>query len=231
MKAKIKEIIQETYDTITIQFENKINYFPGQFITIDTKQFPELANTGIGRAQGPRAYSITWPFGVTVKKEENGLFSTFVAKGNLKAGNEIEIKGPFGFFTYAEQRDVFLIGAGSGIVPLYTILSSIAEKKSTASAKLLYSSKTEKDIIFRKQLDKLQAENKNFDMMHILTRADDSWKGRKERIDINLIEDFAKDLKRYIFYICGPAEFGKSIKEAILKKGIPSSNVKLEAWG
>ena len=231
MQVKIKEIIQETKDTITWQFEESVNYLPGQFITIDTKQFPQLKEAKIGRINGPRAYSITWPFGITVKKEEEGLFSTFVIDNFLKVGDIIEIKGPFGFFKYSEHSDVILIGAGSGIVPLYTIICYFIDNKLPFQAKLLYGNKTEDSIIFKKQLDQLSLENKNIEIVHTLTRADDSWKGRRGRIDISLIEETAKDLSKYIFYICGPSEFGNSIKSELLKKGIPAEKIKMEAYG
>lgn len=231
MQVKIKEIIKETKDAVTWQFEGSMNYLPGQFITIDTKQFPQLQNAKVGRVNGPRAYSITWPFGITIKKEEQGLFSTFVLENYLKVGDVIEIKGPFGFFKYSENSNVFLLGAGSGIVPLYTIICHILYNKIPVEAKLLYSNKTEDDMIFRKQLDKLSLENENFEVLHTLTRSDESWSGCRGRIDIFLIEKIAKDLSKFVFYICGPSQFGNSLKEQLLKKGIPSEKIKMEAYG
>ncbi|MEK6857850.1 MAG: FAD-binding oxidoreductase [Nanoarchaeota archaeon] len=231
MQVKIKEIIQETKDTATWQFDGSMNYLPGQFITIDTKQFPQLKEAKVGRTNGPRAYSITWPFGITVKKEEQGLFSTFVLENYLNVGDVVEIKGPFGFFKYSEPSNVVLLGAGSGIVPLYTIICNILHNKIPVEAKLLYSNKTESDIIFKKQLDKLSSENKNIEVVHTLTRADDSWTGRKGRIDISLIESTAKDLSKFVFYICGPSEFGNSLKNELLKKGVSAEKIKMEAYG
>ena len=233
MEVVIKKIIRETHDTITWQFDGSMDYLPGQFITLSVNQFPELL-TKPNVKLGSRAYSITWPFGITIKRENNGLFSNYALDGQVKEGDKIEIKGPFGnqFKYELPYTDVLLIGAGSGIVPLYTLLSFISDKKIPVQARLLLSNKTPDNIIFRKDLEMLGENYNNIKIIHALTQYNgDDWKGRTKRIDSELIQQTASELKDPTYFICGPNEFGKFFETELLKLGIRKDKLKRESWG
>lgn len=232
----IEEVIQETEDTVTLRLKKtqQFDYFPGQFITIDIRQFKELENIERGKKVGPRAYSIgSSPtrdhVDITVKKEDKGRFSVWIVEEKpLKKGDFVTFKGPWGHFIYEENYgDVVLIGAGSGIVPLKTILEYIADKKLKASATLLYSNKTQKDIIYKKELDSINSSNVK--IHYTLTQ--EQWNGRTGRINEQMIKECVGDLQNKRYYLCGPMIFAKEIKEILIKKNVKQELIKVEAWG
>src|SRR5688572_5170488 len=98
-ELKVKDIIQETRDAISIVFEQppggKINYKAGQFLTL------------IGHVNGKevrRAYSLcSSPFldqdlAVTVKRVDQGLMSNWLPD-NLAKGSVLKVMEPMGQFT------------------------------------------------------------------------------------------------------------------------------------
>lgn len=235
INTRLIEFIQETHDTVTIRLAKPENfeYLPGQFVTIDTHQFDTVKNTERGRKNGPRAYSIASPptrnyLDITVKKEENGrLSSWFVNESDLKLGDAITIKGPFGSFVYNGHGDIVLLSAGSGIVPLRAMLWYVIDKNLPVSAHLLYSSKTRNDIIYGKELDAIQQPNVH--IYHTLTR--EEWNGRKGRITEVMIKECVGDLNNKKYYICGSVPFTKDLEKILLTNNVPKEKIKTEGWG
>ncbi|MBI5065532.1 hypothetical protein HZA97_04810 [Candidatus Woesearchaeota archaeon] len=233
VKVTVKRLIRETPDTITFETDKpkEFNYFAGQFATIDTKQFKELETVEEGRRHGPRAYSYTSSptedhLGFTIKKENKGKFSPWVLSGGINVGDEVEIRSPFGHFFYEEQMgDVVLIGAGSGIVPLRSIIRFILDSNFKVGIKLFVSNKTEKDVIYKKELDEWNTLN-NVKVFHSLTREKEM-----KRIDEEHLKKNIGDFDKFCYFLCGPNDFCNEMKEIILKKGVAPNKVKMEKYG
>src|SRR6476659_665742 len=97
-ELKVKKIIQETKDAISIAFEQpekKINYKSGQFLTLITP---------VQGKEVRRAYSLcSSPFVdqdlvVTIKRVDKGLMSNWLPD-NLKEGARLKVMEPMGQFT------------------------------------------------------------------------------------------------------------------------------------
>lgn len=171
---KVKEVIKETVDTITIVFEKastEITYQSGQFLTL-------IAN--INGEEIRRAYSLCSTSGVdenmavSVKRVSGGKMSNYL-NDKLKAGDELNALAPMGNFVFSpsqdRQRHIVLIGAGSGITPLMSILKAVLKQESKSIVSLVYTNKNQESAIFYDQLEELKsASNGRFRLVHHFTR-------------------------------------------------------------
>ncbi|MDX9790973.1 MAG: FAD-binding oxidoreductase, partial [Candidatus Kapabacteria bacterium] len=185
-------------------------YKHGQYVTL---KVPVNGN------ENRRAYSIcTSPvadnkLSITVKKVDDGVVSRYINE-TLKIGDKIEVMPPLGNFTIdlnpANKGVYFLIGAGSGITPLMSILKTILTVEPLSSVYLLYQNRNEDSIIFSGQLGELADKYAGrFYVTHILSKPSPTWKGEQGRLDSSFIEKFINlnakdDILKAHFFLCGP---------------------------
>ena len=120
-----------------------------------------------------REYSIATapgePVSITVERLEDGEVSPYLTE-ELRAGDEIELRGPLGgYFVWdpADGGPLLLVAGGSGVVPLRAMLRHRNRSGSNVPVRLLYSSRTLEDVIYRAELEH-PAEGT--DVIHTLTR-------------------------------------------------------------
>ena len=108
----------------------------------------------------------------------------------VKAGDSIELKGPFQKFAYEanQWKSVGLIAGGTGITPMYQlILEMLANPRDRTEIRLVYGCRTEEDIILRDELDALAAVYPNFKVLYTLSKPGPTWKGATGHIDKALL--------------------------------------------
>ena len=196
MKAIIKNIKQETYDVkvFTLELKNNLNFKPGQFVMLKLPDLP------------PRAYSISTPqnkniIELTIKIIPDGLVTQQVNK--LKENDEIDITGPYGKFYFENEEEITLIATGCGVASLICIARYIKEKNIKTKFKIVYSARTEQDIIFKQELDELNT-------IYTITR-DPNYQGFKGRITKEFIKEQCN--LNSTFYLCGLPDFVKQTSE------------------
>src|ERR687888_1059448 len=150
--------------------------------------------------QAQRSYSIASPperageIDLTVERLEDGEVSSYL-HDVLMVGDQIEVRGPIGgYFVWeaAMGGPLLLIAGGSGIVPLMAMLRHRAAAGSTVPTRLLYSSRSDADIIYRDELDRLVRSSTMIEVVHTLTRAQPpGWTGYRRRIDTDMLRDVA----------------------------------------
>ncbi len=211
----MKEVAQETSDTITIYFwhplSEQIKYKAGQFITI-------IVPAGEGGKKVRRSYSMsTSPhsdtaIGVTVKRVAGGMVSNYL-NDNVKVGDFLEILEPLGnFFVETDAdttRHAVLFAAGSGITPMMSIAKSVLKMEQNSRISIIYGNRSEESIIFKHKLEELETQyGKRLRVHHILSRPSDFWVGQKGRISqglaIRLMKEVDTDFTKDNFYLCGP---------------------------
>jgi ferredoxin-NADP reductase len=162
IQLRIKDKIRETDRTSTLILEpvdTEVTYRPGQFITLI---FDEL-----GPVQVRRSYSLSSApevdklLSITVKKVPNGAVSRYLVD-TAPPGDILQALPPAGRFTTPPQwdypRDIFLIGGGSGVTPLFSLLRYFLHKEPQSRITLINANRDEHHLIFREQL-RVLAEN------------------------------------------------------------------------
>jgi ferredoxin-NADP reductase len=126
-----------------------------------------------------------------------------------------------------------LIGGGSGIVPLMSMLRHHSTAHSKVPVRLLYSSRTYVDIIYRDELTRLASDGSGLEVFHTLTRAQPTgWSGYARRIDADMLRDVLKPYgKNARIYICGPTPLVEAAADGVVKLGVPANQVRTERFG
>src|SRR3989344_3287701 len=237
---KVSELVHlsKNAKAIRVNLDKKLFLFqPGQFVMMEL----DLEKTNKFKVKDGKKPIQKRPFSmsstplrkdyleVTVKTTENAFVSDYFVN-YLNKDEEIIVSGPFGKFYFDEkntEENIMLIGAGSGISPLMSIFRFIHEKKLPISVHMLYSNKTQEEILWRKEIESLC---KSPNLSHEFTLTREEWEGTKGRINKEMILR-GLNSKDTHFYLCGPPEFVKSTELILLNKiGIKAENIKKEVY-
>ena len=185
--------------------------------------------------QAERSYSIGSapgePIELTIERLADGEVSPYLVD-EVRPGDRFELRGPIGGYFVWEPEGaadpLFLVAGGSGIVPLMAMLRLRRAAGSRVSAKLLYSSRTIDDVIYRNELEGIGA-----DVVQTLTRErPPGWHGYARRVDFELLRDVAyppEDNPRV--FVCGPTSFVEAVAEGLVALGHRPGRIRTERFG
>lgn len=189
--------------------------------------------------QAQRSYSIASAPGdphltLTVERLDDGEVSPYLVD-ELRPGDELELRGPIGgYFLWEESLGgpLLLIGGGSGVVPLRAMLRHWASGPRTTQARLLYSSRSLADVIYRDELTAL-ADAGSLELAIALTREwPEEWSGHRGRIDRQLLDAAGfSAADRPLVYICGPTAFVESVAATLVEAGHAPERIRTERFG
>jgi ferredoxin-NADP reductase len=190
--------------------------------------------------QAQRSYSIASApederFVLTVDRLEDGEVSPYLTEV-LMAGDKLEFRGPIGGYFTWEAKDggpLFLVGGGSGVVPLMAMLRHRGAVGSEVPTRLLYSSRSYEEIIYRKELENLAARDGSLEVIHTLTRSrPQDWSGYDRRIDAELLAEVSwLPEDRPLVFVCGPTPLVEAVGSALVGLGHDPARVKTERFG
>ncbi len=184
--------------------------------------------------QAERSYSVASapgePLAITVERLEDGEVSPYLVD-EVREGDVFEIRGPIGgYFVWDgdEPEPVLLVGGGSGVVPLAAMARERARLGGTAPMKLVYSSRTWDDVIYRGELESLGLE-----VVHTLTREQPpGWTGYARRIDDELLREVAyPPAERPRVYVCGSTHFVDAAADGLVRLGYDPAWIRTERFG
>ena len=172
---------------------------------------------------------------LTVDRLDDGEVSTYLTD-ELVAGDRLELRGPIGGWFVWEAKDggpLLLVGGGSGVVPLMAMIRHRAAVGSEVPARLLYSSRSYEEIIYREELEKLAAGDDGLEVIHTLTRSKpEGWEGYGRRIDAEMLEEVAwPPEENPLAFVCGPTPLVEEAAGALVGLGHEPARVKTERFG
>src|SRR4029453_14054962 len=130
-------------------------------------------------------------------------------------------------------RPLLLVGGGSGVVPLMAILRHRSTASRRAPARLLYSSRSLDDVIYRNELERPASATDVPEVRHTLTRSQPpGWSGYARRIDAAMMRDFAWPREQVPeAFVCGPTPFVEAAATLLVGMGYEPDWVKTERFG
>ncbi|MDQ6815842.1 MAG: ferredoxin reductase [Actinomycetota bacterium] len=230
--ADVVDIVAETPTVNTIALE--VPDWPGH----RAGQHVDVRLTAEDGYQAERSYSIaSAPDGtrveLTVERLGAGEVSPYLTE-ELRPGDQIELRGPVGgYFVWEPSQGgpVMLVGGGSGVVPLMAMIRHRAAAGSDADMRLLFSSRSWEDVIYREELERLSGDG--LSVVHTLTRSQPlDWTGYTRRVDPKMLAELAPGpAARPHIFVCGPTPFVEAVAEAFVQLGHEPQGVKTERFG
>jgi ferredoxin-NADP reductase len=187
--------------------------------------------------QAQRSYSIASapgePLALTVERLDDGEVSPYLVD-EAREGDGFEVRGPIGGYFVWEPDDparMLLVGGGSGVVPLMAMARSRARVGGTAPMRLLYSSRSLEDVIYRDELEELPGDG--FDVVHTLTREQPAgWTGYSRRIDPELLAEVAWPVEdEPKVFVCGSTRFVDAAADGLVGLGYDPRWIRTERFG
>ncbi len=213
-----KELAKEV-KLFRLKFDNEkvaksFKFSPGQFIQVSVFGFGEA------------------PFGITSSPENKEYIEILVKKigtltsaiHNLKIGDTVGIRGPFGRglpIEYLRNKNVLVAAGGFGISPLRSLFKYTLDTKGfLGKIMILYGARTPADLLFK---DEFGLWRKNFDLHLTVDNPDKNWKGNIGVITI--LFNKLKVPKNTIALLCGPPIMYKFVIKELLKRGVEKKNI------
>jgi len=215
--------------TLTLQPEGHagLRFQPGQFAWLTLGRSPfSLSEHPFSIASSAEN---TGSVAFTIK--ELGDFTRTI--GQTPLGTRAYVDGPFGAFSADEHPRapgfVFLAG-GVGIVPIMSMLRTLADRGDTRPMLLLYGSWTWEHVIFREELEALKGRLR-IEVVHVLQEPPTEWHGETGLLSQALLQrHLPDDAHARVHFVCGPKPMIALVERSLHAVGIPLRHIQSELF-
>jgi propane monooxygenase reductase component len=209
---------------LRIEDDAPFEFKPGQYVDIRIPGHEEehrsfsMANTA----------SVPDELEFMIKRYPFVRSSVLLGDGGLKAGDALDVTGPYGVFTLRQSspRRLVFIGGGAGMAPILCLLRSMAESGVERQATYYYGARTERDLFHLEELAELAGRLPALTFVPALSDvADgDGWAGESGLIT-DVVERLEGDLEDVDAYLCGPPPMVDAAIALLEAKGVPEAHI------
>lgn len=207
-------------------------FLPGQHL--------DIRLTAPDGYQARRSYSITsapetaGTFEIAIERLPDGEVSLYFHEV-AAVGDSIEISGPFAehfVWRSEEPASVLLVGGGSGVAPLLSMVRHRAFVPNASPMTLLYSARTWDDVIVRDELITHEATQSNLRLFFCLTR-DHARRAvdYSRRIDTDILKTMLASFSPQQTFVCGNNSFVGTVADALIESGVSAATIRTERYG
>ncbi len=193
----------------------------GQYISLKLPLEGSFVTRSYSLCSSPKD-ALSGTAAITIRSNPGGFAADKLLE-TLKVGDVITASDPQGFFYYEDLRDaktVIGLAGGSGITPFLSMAYALRDGVEDFNLVLLFGSRDEKNILFKKELDEIAAACPKFKVIHVLS--DEEKEGYEHGfITADLIKKYAPENEEYSVYLCGPEAMYRFLKPEIAKLGLP----------
>lgn len=168
-----------------------------------------------------------------IKYYSGGALSPLVTSASV--GDSIKISNYDGTFDVQRLNNIthlILFAAGTGFTSMSRLINYalIDMAQATFPVKLIFNNKTQGDILWQDELEKLAVRNKRFSVVHVLSQEPTSstWVGFRGRVNSELVEDFVpipSPKCRPFVCICGPWAYNDTVESITKQRGIKDEHL------
>jgi ferredoxin-NADP reductase len=147
-------------------------------------------------------------------------------------GTLLRVEGPFGSFGLVETRPdwpLLLIGGGTGIAPLRSIMWAALESGATHGITVIYSARAPEEFAFLPELFGLESDGRIVLRLTVTRASDETWTGSRGRIDRAMIASTLTSRQTRCF-VCGPAPFVADVTGLLIDAGVDRDSIGIEAY-
>jgi Na+-transporting NADH:ubiquinone oxidoreductase subunit F len=229
-QAKVAEVVNLNYDTRRFRFAlaepAAMDFTAGQYVQIACPAYKK------GVEDVSRAYSIASDpkdnrfIDLIVRRVPGGICTTWMFD-YVKAGDAVELTGPYGEFRLSDtQSPMIFIAGGSGMAPFISILHQMRNTGSTRHAEYFFGGNGICDLYLHEQMAGFEKELSGFRFIPVVSRPspEDGWQGQTGLVTDAVKKNFT-DLSGYEGYLCGsPGMIDASIK-TLIGLGMPENKI------
>jgi ferredoxin-NADP reductase len=141
----------------------------------------------------------------------------------VEVGDQVELRGPFtSYFVWRGESPVLLVGGGSGVVPLMSMLRHKRRTMPEIDMRLVYSVRQADDVIYAGELG-------DEAILTYTREAPEGWSGHTGRIDADMLRGPAEGAR--LAFVCGSNGFVETASELLLDVGMEPGAVRTERYG
>jgi phenol/toluene 2-monooxygenase (NADH) P5/A5 len=195
---------------LIIELDAPLAFNPGQYVQLDVPGDHQRPYSIASTPADPRRIELH------VKRSPGGLATDGWIFQSLATGDRVTLSGPYGRFSFRSARPepMLLLGSGTGLAPLKSMLKHLVEKGSERPVVLYHGVATADHLYDHGWLQSIADQHDWFSYRPALSR--DNWQGRTGRIPELLGQDYPR-AAGHVAYICGsPAMVADTVK-ALMK--------------
>ncbi len=228
--TKVTPAGRDTYAVeLSPQDEGVFSYAPGQFafVTFQSEALPLERHPWTISSTPTRPESLIF----TIKC--SGDFTAHI--GSLKPGDTAAVDGPYGLFSYPAyvqepNTELIMVAGGVGVTPMLSMLRYMADRGDTRKITLVWSNRTEADILCREELEAIETKLPNLSVHHVLTRQKD-FEGPTGRLDAAMLKELLSRCGRDAsVFVCGPPPMMDAVCKALKGIGFKARRIHTEKF-
>ncbi len=227
--ATVREVVVESRSakSFTLEVPTWLDFCPGQHYDVrltapdgyTAQRSYSIASAPLERNRGT--------IELTIDRLDDGEVSPYF-HDVVEPGDQVEVRGPFAsYFVWRGESPVLLIGGGSGVVPLMSMLRWRREALPEVPMRLIYSVRGPEDVIYAREL-----EDGDETLLTYSRLAPPAWSGHEGRIDAGMIADAGiapEGMARA--YVCGSHGFVETAAALLIDAGWGSEQILTERFG
>jgi propane monooxygenase reductase component len=215
---------------LEIELEKPLKFWAGQYVDLT---LPNLAIT--------RAFSMATPpsdgtnLRFIIKKYPDGAFSSLL-DGGLQVGDSIVAKGPYGtcFRREARPGPMLLIGGGSGMSPLWSILADHIESGEQRPVRFFYGARARADLFYLPELAAITGKLNDFRFVPALSQAEasDQWEGETGFVHEVVLRHLRQEKLEGTIdaYACGPTPMIEAVIPVLQMNGVEPEHIHFDKF-
>lgn len=210
--SKLEDCARETR-RLVIDLDHEMTFNPGQYVQVhlpgkDISRSWSIASSPDNKKQ----------IELTIKRTPGGIGTEGWIFKDLKEGDPIKVTGPYGrfFFRNAKDKPVIMVGGGTGLAPLKSMVTWVIENETGHEMHLYHGVRGEADLYDVEYFRKLEAEHDNFTFHPCLS--EEEVEGTSHGMVTDVIAEDFPTLKGHIAYLCGPPPMVEAAMKLLMKK-------------
>jgi NAD(P)H-flavin reductase/ferredoxin len=204
---------------------DSIKFTAGQFVNVEVPGSQEVRSFSMANPPSDRHH-----VELIVKLLPHGLFSGWL-ENSLKPGDQLRLYGPLGQLKIRlSHRPIIAIAGGSGMAPIISMLTDLAEKGNARPVIFFFGARRAKDLYFQDRIKALKSAMPVLETVFALSEEQSAECEGEIGLVTEVLARRMPSLKGYDAYLCGPPGMIEAAVPLILERGVRERNIYLDAF-
>jgi CDP-4-dehydro-6-deoxyglucose reductase len=178
------------------------------------------------------------PLELHVRRAPGGEFSEQVFSEDMR-GAVLQIEGPLGSSVFRDSAAAYapgaapppllLVGGGTGLAPLKSILRHILEKGLPRRVILYWGARAERDLYAHAFLEQTAREDPRLRYIPVLSEPSPTWQGRRGFVHEAVLAE-VEGLEHHEIHASGPPQMIAAMRSAFTARGVPESAMSFDSF-